>query len=405
MTKGKRFTNEDRQALFALIGELITGLIPRYKKLVQSGQIEISTTAHYHPILPLLLDFNSTHDAMPDAPLPVHANYAGGEARAISHLIDAKVSHKQRFGVAPTGMWPSEGAVSKDSLMLMAKQGVQWAASGESVLANSLKKSNPKKLFVSRHDYLYKPYKVATEDNEIVVFFRDDRLSDKIGFEYAKLHSTDAVSDFIHTLEHIHETYQRLENPVVSVILDGENAWEYYPYNGHYFLSELYAALVNHPDIEMVTQSQIIQAVNEPEKSPYKIFCGNLPKIAAGSWVYGTLSTWIGSADKNRGWDLLCDAKNAYDIVMKTTALSLLERQDAEEQLAVCEGSDWFWWLGDYNAASSISSFDSLFRRNLTNLYVLLKLPAPKALSSPISVIELDDSAMAENAGTMKRGT
>jgi alpha-amylase/alpha-mannosidase (GH57 family) len=192
---------------------------------------------------------------------------------------------------------------------------------------------------------------------------------------------------------------------VVSVILDGENAWEYYPYNGHYFLSELYAALVNHPDIEMVTQSQIIQAVNEPEKSPYKIFCGNLPKIAAGSWVYGTLSTWIGSADKNRGWDLLCDAKNAYDIVMKTTALSLLERQDAEEQLAVCEGSDWFWWLGDYNAASSISSFDSLFRRNLTNLYVLLKLPAPKALSSPISVIELDDSAMAENAGTMKRGT
>jgi alpha-amylase/alpha-mannosidase (GH57 family) len=405
MTKGKRFTNEDRQALFALIGELITGLIPRYKKLVQSGQIEISTTAHYHPILPLLLDFNSTHDAMPDAPLPVHANYAGGEARAISHLIDAKVSHKQRFGVAPTGMWPSEGAVSKDSLMLMAKQGVQWAASGESVLANSLKKSNPKKLFVSRHDYLYKPYKVATEDNEIVVFFRDDRLSDKIGFEYAKLHSTDAVSDFIHTLEHIHETYQRLENPVVSVILDGENAWEYYPYNGHYFLSELYAALVNHPDIEMVTQSQIIQAVNEPEKSPYKIFCGNLPKIAAGSWVYGTLSTWIGSADKNRGWDLLCDAKNAYDIVMKTTALSLQERQDAEEQLAVCEGSDWFWWLGDYNAASSISSFDSLFRRNLTNLYVLLKLPAPKALSSPISVIELDDSAMAENAGTMKRGT
>ena len=221
--KGSYFDSADRLALFTLIGELISHLIPRYKALQKKGQIEISTTPHQHPILPLLLDFTSTHDAMPGADLPSNAQYNGGEARAISHIKLAQTSHQHRFGHKPTGMWPAEGAVSKPALMLMAQQGVQWAASGEGVLANSLHKSNPLKALVSRHEYLYKPYKVSDGKDEIVCFFRDDRLSDKIGFEYAKMHSSDAVRDFIQSLEHIYATYQKPENPVVSVILDGEN--------------------------------------------------------------------------------------------------------------------------------------------------------------------------------------
>lgn len=403
MTKGKKFTNEDRLALYDLVGELIANLIPRYRKLAESGQIEISSTPHYHPILPLLLDFETTHDAMANAILPKTANYPGGEARAIDHLKDATVSHTRRFGVAPNGMWPSEGSVSKESLLLMANQGVKWAASGEGVLANSLRKSNPKKALLSRHDYLYKPYKVSRGDDAITCFFRDDRLSDKIGFEYSKLHSSEAVRDFIQTLEHIYNTYQRQENPVVSVILDGENAWEYYPYNGHYFLTELYEALANHPNIQMVTQSEVLQAIEEPDKSPYKIYVGNLPEISAGSWVYGSFSTWIGSVDKNYGWDLLCEAKKAYDKAIKSTKLTAEEKTRAENQLSVCEGSDWFWWLGDYNAAMSVSSFDQLYRRNLMNLYRLLKLPIPEHLNASIS---LGDSQAANdsNSGTMRRG-
>ena len=276
IAKGSHFSGQDRRALFALIGELISQLIPRYKALQERGQIEISSTPHHHPILPLLLDFNSTHDAMPNAELPQSPQYLGGEARAVHHIKDTQSSHERRFGHKPIGMWPAEGAVSKQSLLLMAQNGVQWAASGESVLVNSLHRSNSNKTLVSRHEYLYKPYKIKNDEDEIVCFFRDDRLSDKIGFEYAKLHSTDAVRDFVQTLEHIHGTYQKLENPVVSVILDGENAWEYYPYNGYYFLTELYQALANHPNIEMVTQSEILQAIQTPEKSPYKVFCGNL---------------------------------------------------------------------------------------------------------------------------------
>ena len=409
IAKGSHFSDSDRRDLFNLVGNLIADLIPRYKALLQRGQIEISSTPHYHPILPLLLDFNSMLDAMPSATLPLNTHYDGGEERAIKHLLSAQASHKRRFGTAPVGMWPSEGAVSKDSLLLMAKQGVKWAASGEGVLTNSLRKSHPEKALVSRHEYLYKPYKVGAAQDEIICFFRDDRLSDKIGFEYSKMHSTDAVRDFIRDLEHIYSTYQKTENPVVSVILDGENAWEYYPYNGYYFLTELYQALANHPNIEMVTQSEIVEAVRHPAESTYKISCETLPEIAAGSWVYGSLSTWIGSADKNRGWDLLCDAKKTYDSVLSAGQLNAKELQQCEAQLAVCEGSDWFWWLGDYNAAGSASSFDQLYRRNLTNLYLLLKQPVPPSLNMPISqadaaLISNDGISAIVSTGAMKRG-
>jgi alpha-amylase/alpha-mannosidase (GH57 family) len=405
IAKGNHFSTNDRQALFKLIGEIIRNLIPRYRMLQQKGQIEISSTPHHHPILPLLLDFNSTLDAMPGATLPESSIYSGGEARAISHVQQALSSHEQRFGGKPVGMWPAEGSVSKQALLLLAKQGVKWAASGETVLTNSLIKSNPNKTLRSQHDYLYKPYKVGDGEHEIVCFFRDDRLSDKIGFEYAKMHSTDAVNDFIHDLQQVRTSFQMHENPVVSVILDGENAWEYYPYNGYYFLTEFYQALSNHPEIEMVTQSEILQTIENPSKSPYKVFCGSLPEIAAGSWVYGTFSTWIGSKDKNRGWDLLCDAKLAYDQVMKSGTLTAEQIKLCEDQLAVCEGSDWFWWLGDYNSAASISSFDNLYRRNLSNLYVLLKLPVPSHLALPINLDALPTSyTSAVLSGTMKRG-
>lgn len=404
VAKGSHFTHADRLALFDLIGELISDLIPRYKMLQQRGQIEITSTPDKHPILPLLLDFKSTLDAMPTAVLPQAKQYDGGEISAVNHIKAAQKSHEQRFGCKPIGMWPAEGAVSKQSLLLMAQQGVQWAASGEGVLANSLLKSYPTKALVSRHDYLFKPYKVGEDKDEIVCFFRDDRLSDKIGFEYSKMHSTDAVRDFVQTLEHIHATYQKPENPVVSVILDGENAWEYYPYNGYYFLTELYQALANHPNIEMVTQSEVLEIIKTPENSAYKIECGILPEIAAGSWVYGTFSTWIGSEDKNRGWDLLCEAKKVYDEVMQTNELSAQEQKHCADQLSVCEGSDWFWWLGDYNPASSASSFDKLYRRNLSNLYTLLKQPVPASLTTPINTGDLSPLANDGFSGTMRRG-
>jgi alpha-amylase/alpha-mannosidase (GH57 family) len=400
--KGHGYNLQDRQALFKLIGKLIAELIPRYKKLQESGRIEISTTPHYHPILPLLLDFDCVRDAMPDAPLPVYPQYPGGTSRAKAHIESAQKSHLRRFGQAASGMWPAEGGVSHAGFILMAAHGVSWAASGEGVLANSLHKQSGEESLPPRQEYLYKPYRIADSKHEIIGFFRDDNLSDKIGFDYAKWLATDAVKDFVAELEHIHKNSNPEEHAVVSVILDGENAWEYYPYNGYYFLSELYEALAGHPHIELTTFSEITGRLKtEPPKKSKKIGLGTLSTISAGSWVYGSFSTWIGSADKNRGWDLLCEAKKSYDQIMQEGILNKAEIAAAERQLSVCEGSDWFWWLGDYNPSHSVESFDRLYRRNLANLYRLLKLPTPDALNQPISKGRGDPAT----GGTMRRGS
>ncbi len=390
MQQGVLFSLEDRQALLQVISETLIGILPRYQALLAKGQIELSTTPYHHPILPLLIDLNATHDAMPEAPLPQSHAYPDGYARAASHVRAAQDFHQQVFGQPATGMWPAEGGVSHAALSLLAEQGVQWAATGQAVLANSLSKLGEP--FSHPNTYLYQPYTVTNGQQDIVCFFRDDQLSDKIGFEYAKQYASEAVKDFVSNLESILQ--QATSNPVVSVILDGENAWEYYPYNGFYFLQELYQALSQHPQIRMTTFSDILQAQTTGALPPPAL----LADVCAGSWVYGTFSTWIGEPAKNRAWDLLCSAKQHYDAQIQR--LPAAQQIKCQQQLAVCEGSDWFWWFGDYNSAQSVQSFDQLYRRNLSNLYQLLGLSVPAVLSQPISV----GGGHAENAGTMRRG-
>ncbi len=405
MAKGYLFTAEERKQLLELVGQLISGIIPRYRSLQESGRIEIATTPYYHPIVPLLIDFQSAHDALPDAPLPHMPKYPGGMERSAAHTANAVENYQRHFGSAPRGMWPAEGGVSLPALGVLAGHGCQWAASGEAVLVNSLRRIHGDQM-PDRLRYLYRPYRCPTEKGDIVCFFRDDRLSDKIGFEYTKWHGRDAVFDFMHALEEIRRHCSEDEEPVVSVILDGENAWEYYPYNGHYFLSGLYDALQNHPFIRTTTFAECVSGLSAPaagegEAQHRPAAPGQLPAMVAGSWVYGTFSTWIGVPEKNRAWDLLCAAKASYDQVINSGRLNDDERARATQQLGICEGSDWFWWFGDYNPGVSVRSFDRLYRINLENLYHLLKLPAPVELEQPVSAGA--GSGTAEAGGTMRR--
>ena len=222
------------------------------------------------------------------------------------------------------------------------------------------------------------------------MFFRDDGLSDLIGFKYSDWHARDAVGDFVQHLENI-AVFLNSHAPqrVVSIILDGENAWEYYPNNGAYFLEALYAALVSSDQINVTTFAQVSQTL--PSRP--------LPALCAGSWVYGSFSTWIGSPDKNRGWDYLVEAKHVFDRVMAAGSLTPAQQELASRQLGVCEGSDWFWWFGDYNPSDSVRDFERLYRRQLRKLYALLGVPAPDYLDKPVS----QGGGGVENAGTMRR--
>lgn len=363
--KGSGYTLHDRIEILQIIGDLLANVIRRYKVLAKKNQIELSITPYAHPIMPLLLDLKTTHEAMPDAPLPELANYPGGEERVAWHLEKGVQTFKRFFGFKPKGCWPSEGSVSEQTLKILGDFGFRWTASGGAVLRNSLVLQENKKPSGIHHPFKLKNTKIAC-------FFRDDGLSDLIGFEYSKWHADNAVADLIHHLENIaaHEPGDK----VASIIMDGENAWEYFPENGYHFLSTLYNRLSSHPAIELTTFSECLK--NKTVVKP-------LAKLVAGSWVYGTFSTWIGSADKNRGWDMLGDVKNAFDEALAARRLTDKQVQEAEFQLAVCEGSDWFWWFGDYNPGEAVSSFEKQFRLNLANLYRLLgeEPPAYLALS------------------------
>ena len=387
LKQGSEFSWDDRRALCDLIGRLITNIIPRYRALQQAGRIEISTTPHYHPIAPLLLDFASARDSWPDVNLPNCTSYPDGAARVNFHIDSARASHSARFGAAAQGIWPAEGGLSYSTAGMFANAGFQWTASGEAVLRHSLSANGADP--GERENYLYRPYRIAANDHSIAGFFRDDRLSDKIGFEYAKWLGKDAALDFVAELEGIADRASNAETPIVSIIMDGENAWEYYPYNGFYFLSELYALLAAHPKIRLTTFSEAASSAPLTE----------LARVTAGSWVYGTFSTWIGDPAKNRAWDLLCDAKQAFDRQFASGTLSDAQRIAAERQLASCEASDWFWWPGDYNPSDSVKSFDQLYRQNIANLYRLLQLPVPDVVQQPLSA----GAVHSETSGAMRR--
>jgi alpha-amylase/alpha-mannosidase (GH57 family) len=284
-------------------------------------------------------------------------------------------------------------------LGVLSGNGLAWTASGEQVLANSLGTAHRP---APRSHYLYRPYRLGSAP-DLTLFFRDDSLSDRIGFEYQKWHGSDAAANFIGELECIAAEASPDERPLVSVILDGENAWEHYPYNAYYFLSELYKALESHPSIRPTTFAAFLLACSNGATAagPPPAAMHKLDRLVAGSWVYGNFATWIGSNDKNRAWDLLCAAKQSFDLVKASGRLGGEGLAAAERQLADCEGSDWFWWFGDYNASASVASFDRLYRAKLANLYRLIELPVPATLSEPISHGHGDP----EGGGSMRRGS
>lgn len=380
--KGSGFSLHDRIEILEIIRDLLSTVLYRYKSLARKGRIELSVTPYAHPIMPLMLDINSALEAMPHAMMPTLENYPGGEERVRWHLDKGVATFKHFFGFEPQGCWPSEGSISADTLKLLSDYGFKWAASGGNVLHNSLHIEG-----VQNTHSVHHPYKLA--DTDMACFFRDDGLSDLIGFEYSKWHADDAVADLIKHLENI-AAFAKHE-PVVSIIMDGENAWEYYPDNGYHFLSALYQRLSEHPQIELTTFSECLQ--NSVMTKP-------LPRLVAGSWVYGTFSTWIGDVDKNCGWDMLGDVKKAFDKTVSAGRLSEQQLAIAELQLAVCEGSDWFWWFGDYNPGEAVSDFERQYRLNLANLYRLLGEEPPAYLALSFTQGS-GDPAM---GGAMRRG-
>lgn len=382
--KGRDFTEGEKLKLIEKQMEILKAIIPEYKKLQDSGIIELSTSPYYHPILPLLCDTNSAKEAMPWAELP-NSRFAHPED-ALEQIKRGIALHKKVFGNPPKGMWPPEGSVSEQVIPIIAGEGINWIATDEEILAQSLGKSIKRDGIGHCLDphILYKPYKVSKDGKELSIIFRDHILSDLVGFVYSKWDAEKAADDFIGRLMYIRNSLGDNSNGhLVTIVLDGENAWEYYKNDANDFFNALYSKMAQNHLIKAVTVSEHLK-----EHSPNE----TLPRLFSGSWINHNFKIWIGHIEDNTAWDHLSEARDVLasfenGLMKKSKTLKQEDRlklEKAWEEIYAAEGSDWFWWYGEDHSSMNDIEFDDLFRKHLKKMYLLLDKESPAGLDIPI---------------------
>jgi len=374
--KGRDFSEGEKIMLIEKQKEICKLTIDKHKELWEKGQIELSTTPYYHPILPLLCDTDSAQMAMPGSMQPRKRFQHPEDAQ---QQIEKAVNYFEKiFGKKPIGMWPSEGSVSEEMIPLLENAGIEWAATDEAILFNSLKLprgGSPNLKKEMAYQPFWAPQKLGEKKLQLV--FRDHGLSDAIGFVYARTEPKKAVDDFLHRLVKILDNWHEDRPPLVPIILDGENCWEHYMNDGLDFLRILYQSLSDHPQIETTTIGNYIN------KFPAK---QSLEKLWAGSWINADFSIWIGQHEDNRAWELVSEARDflgeyARQHPEKSNDPNLIS---AWESLYIAEGSDWCWWYGDQNSTAHDEVFDQLFRNHLKNVYSFLNVDPPEKLNIAI---------------------
>lgn len=381
--QGRNFSADDIQAMVREQYRIMRAIIPLHRQLQERGHIEVSTTPFAHPILPLLVDTDKATIDRPGASFP----------RRFSHPEDAEAQvrlavefYQHRFGTPPRGMWPAEGAVSQFVIPFFARHGVQWIATDRGVLARSGRWGYN----VDDVNVLCQPYRAEEGDSAVSIFFRDTRLSDAIGFHYyAYDDPAQAARDF---LQEVKARFARWvaagTDRVVSVILDGENAWSAYREDARPFLHALYAHLEQDSDIRTVTLSEYLTGNPERAIAPHSIEKQTrVYDLFTGSWIDENgsapgvdLGTWIGEEEENQGWELLGEAR---DFLAKSRATEQ-NAPAAFDALYMAEGSDWFWWFGEDQDSGNDDEFDDLFRTHLKNVYKGLGSDPPAALDQHI---------------------
>ena len=357
--KGRYYAIEDRDYVLAKQNEIIKKLPSLYRDLWKQGTIDITASPFYHPILPLLCDTNAATTGIPGCLLPKHRFSQPVDAeKQVSLAMDY---FKKKLGKKPVGMWPSEGSVSPEALNIISRAGIQWIATDEDILAKSVKD-------YKRDRDLYKPWKA----HDITVFFRDHYLSDQIGFVYARNPAEVAVEDFVGRLQAIAKSGTSKKR-CVSVILDGENAWETYPNSGKNFLELLYTRLIAEKNIQPATFSGYLDKY-PPESTITSIF--------PGSWINGNYDTWIGDQEEADGWDALGNTRNLLAEHEKNLDKGKLN--EAWLEIFRAEGSDWFWWYGEDHTSPNDPEFDRLFRAHLERVYTILGKEPPPEITEPI---------------------
>jgi alpha-amylase/alpha-mannosidase (GH57 family) len=375
--KGREYSLDDQRFVISRERELLAKVLPVHASAAQRGLIEISTSAFYHPILPLVCDSNAGAVSSPGLPLPQHRFRRPEDAE--EQLLRGLNLHQEVFGIRPRGLWPSEGSVSEEVFAIAQKLGVNWMATDEEVLGRSLGisfgRAGSGQLPRDLAARLYTIHRFEKEQTEMNLLFRDHTISDLIGFVYSGMPPQDAAN---HLMQNIKQAAQPVleagHDAAVPIILDGENAWEYYPRSGREFLRRFYDALQREPGVEATTVSEAIQ--RHLNFSP-------LNSLVPGSWIQANFNVWIGAPEDNRAWDYLYHAREFYQHA--APGATEVQRKLAFEEILIAEGSDWNWWYGPEHHSANDRDFDELYRKHLSNVYLALGARPPDYLAQPIS--------------------
>ena len=379
--KGSGFTENEKALLVRKQREIMALIIPEYKQLAQKGTIELTTTPFYHPILPLLYDTDLAKIAVPDIHLPDKRFAYPEDVKA--HIERAMKYHEDLFGSRPAGMWPAEGSVAEEIIPFLADSGIKWIGSDEGVLARSLGIHIERDFagVMKNPDVLYRPYLAGKGDKRVAVIFRDHTLSDLLGFVYSKWDYKNAVHDLLDRLHRVRKGVSSGPN-LVSIILDGENAWEYYQNDGRDFFLYLYERLSKEQGLRCVTVSEFLNQYPAQQ---------SIERLHAGSWINANYRIWIGHEEDNHAWDLLSQTRQALTEYAASNG-DPEKLAKAWEEIYIAEGSDWCWWYGDDHYSDNDEEFDLLFRTHLMNVYRLIGLDVPDELQ--ISILREDRHAL-----------
>jgi len=384
--KERDFDRRDVEALLAAQQRIVSGIVPRWRALADSGQVELSSTPYFHPILPLVCDTDVARRALPGVVLPprfAHPEDARWQVR------EGMALHARTFGRPPAGMWPAEGSVSPEALDVLASEGVRWAASDEGVLLHSLPGD------AARLASLYRPWRVQAGAGEVAMLFRDRSLSDVVGFTYAHVPAREAVQDLLGHVASIGQAWElaRLEGePTVGVFLDGENAWEHYPESGRDFLDGLYGALEADPRFQTVTMSEATAHAPGPR----------IARIHSGSWIEASYRIWIGHAEDRQAWAALGRAHDAVTLAEREGRIPAERLAAARRHLYAAEASDWYWWYGEDFTTELAAEFDGLFRGHVVRAALLAGgHPPPEALepikrAGPLAALGIEPKPVRE---------
>jgi alpha-amylase/alpha-mannosidase (GH57 family) len=390
VTKARGYSLDDQKLVMTREREFLGRVLPAYAAAGKKGSIEISATPFYHPILPLVCDSNAGAVSSPGLPLPQNRFRHPEDAR--EQLARALDLHEKIFGSRPKGVWPSEGSVSEEMLGIAHSLGIQWMATDEGVLGRTtglfFARDGNGRMPAHLSEKLYNIHCYEKGSTAMHMVFRDHTISDLIGFVYSGMPPTDAAQHLLNSIKDAaRPVLDRGRDAVVSIILDGENAWEYYPKSGREFLRRFYDKLQNEPGLEAVTISEAI--------ARHKDF-GKLTSLVPGSWINANFNVWIGAPEDNRAWDYVYHAREFY--AQNAARAGEAQRKLAFDEILIAEGSDWNWWYGPEHHSANDRDFDELYRKHLSNVYQALGAVPPDYLAQPIAGAEVRPSFVPQTA-------